>query len=125
MIGAMQNSTQMQTVVNDVVSEIYGLEWSTNKKERGLRLDEESLEAGQIAGVTREQAHALVDRVYDRPPGEAGKEVGDVIICLAAYANAYELTISDCLGSVLEHLLDNKEKYREKFEAKKKAGLTG
>lgn len=55
-------------------------------EERVLRFTEETLELGQTEGMTREQAHALVDQVFDKPVGEVEQEQGGVMVCLAAYA---------------------------------------
>ena len=48
----------------------------TDLEERVLRLTEETLELGQAEGMTREQAHALVDQVFDKPKGDVEQEQG-------------------------------------------------
>lgn len=60
----------------------------TNIQERVIRLMEETNESGQAEGITREQAHAIVDQVYDKEPGDAFQELGGVMICVTAYAEA-------------------------------------
>ncbi len=54
-------------------------------EERALRFAEESLELVQAEGVTREQAHALVDQVFDKPVGEIEQELGGTLVTLSAY----------------------------------------
>lgn len=56
--------------------------------ERVMRLMEETNELGQAEGITRAEAHALVDQVYDKEPGVAAQELGGVMICVACYAEA-------------------------------------
>jgi NTP pyrophosphatase (non-canonical NTP hydrolase) len=63
-----------------------GLE--THPIERGLRLCEETLELVQAVGVTRGQAHVLVDYVFNRPVGDPPQELAGVMICLVALANS-------------------------------------
>lgn len=54
-------------------------------EERALRFGEETLELLQADGITREQAHALVEQVFDKPIGAAEQELGGVLVTLAAY----------------------------------------
>jgi deoxycytidylate deaminase len=54
------------------------------KKERNHRFLEESLELVQACNLPREEAHQLVDFVYDRPAGDTYQEVGGVMVTLAA-----------------------------------------
>jgi hypothetical protein len=56
-------------------------------EERALRFLEESLELVQVDEVTREQAHRLVDQVFDKPVGDAS-ELGGVAVTLACYCAA-------------------------------------
>lgn len=67
------------------------LEWAAatfgpiarDKRERGLRFLEESIEVAQAAGVEKEAAELLVGRTYSRPPGNLDKELGQAQACLA------------------------------------------
>jgi hypothetical protein len=54
-------------------------------EERVLRFLEESIELGQVEGVTKEQALALIEQVYAKPPGVTSQEIGGVLTTLAAY----------------------------------------
>jgi len=63
--------------------------------ERIIRAMEEINELGQVVGATREQAHALVDQVYDKPVGELNQELGGVMVTLAAFAGLMKLSLDD------------------------------
>jgi len=54
-------------------------------EERMLRFSEEVIELGQAEGITREQYHALVDQVFDKPVGEVEQEIGGVLVTLGSY----------------------------------------
>lgn len=55
-------------------------------EERVLRFSEEVIELGQAEGITREQHHALVDQVHDKPIGDPEQEVGGVLVTFGSYA---------------------------------------
>lgn len=57
-------------------------------KDRSMRFFEEAVELAQTTDLTREQAHELVDYVFERAPGNAHLEVGDVMLTLAGVASA-------------------------------------
>ncbi|CAJ6623350.1 Uncharacterised protein [Burkholderia pseudomallei] len=62
----------------------FGAEISADVPERNHRFFEESGELVQSRGMTREEAHALVDYTWSRPVGEPTQEVGGVMVTLAA-----------------------------------------
>ncbi|WP_227789506.1 MULTISPECIES: hypothetical protein [unclassified Burkholderia] len=62
----------------------FGAEISADKLERNHRFFEEAGELVQACGMTREEAHALVDYTWSRPVGEPTQEVGGVMVTLAA-----------------------------------------
>ncbi|WP_283196567.1 hypothetical protein [Rhizobium sp. BT04] len=62
----------------------FGAEVTADIPERSHRFLEEALELTQSIGCTREEAHQLVDYVFDRPAGVPGQEVGGVMLTLAA-----------------------------------------
>jgi len=74
--------------------ECFGTAVADDMVERTFRFLEEALELSQSNGCTREQAHRLVDYVYDRPAGEAGQEVGGVMITLAVLCEAAGIDLS-------------------------------
>lgn len=66
----------------------FGLVIPFDKVERNYRFFEESAELVQSLGMRREDAHRLVDYVYDRPTGEPHQEVGGVNVTLLALCEA-------------------------------------
>ncbi|HEP6431533.1 TPA: Lar family restriction alleviation protein [Burkholderia cenocepacia] len=62
----------------------FGAEISADVPERNHRFFEEAGELVQSRGMTREEAHALVDYTWSRPVGEPAQEVGGVMVTLAA-----------------------------------------
>lgn len=62
-----------------------------DKKERCYRFQEEANELTQSMGLTREEAHSLVDYTWDRPIGEPHQELGGVMVTLAALCYASEM----------------------------------
>lgn len=62
----------------------FGPAISADFRERNHRFFEESSELVQACGMSKEEAHMLVDYVYGRPVGEKLQEVGGVMVTLAA-----------------------------------------
>jgi hypothetical protein len=56
----------------------------TDIAERRDRFCEEALEVAQATGMTREEAHQLVDYTFGRPVGEPQKEIGAAALTLAS-----------------------------------------
>ena len=74
----------------------FGERVAHSEKERAFRVMEEALELGQtIDGVTREDAHQLVDYVFDKAPGDVNQEVGGAIVTLAAFCAVKGLSIEE------------------------------
>lgn len=71
--------------------------------ERGRRSVEENLELEQALGVSREEAHRLVDHVFDKPVGEVSQEFGGSALTL--------LVAAESMGVDLGNVADN-ELYR-------------
>lgn len=69
------------------------LRWATSTfgvpalsiEERISRLLEEAIELAQAEGFSPERAHALIDHVYTKAPGEPVQEAGGVGVTLLAY----------------------------------------
>lgn len=84
--------------------------------ERARRFLEEALELCQTQGVSREEAHRLVDYVMDRPIGESPQELGGSMITL--------LLLAEVLGlSAMGEALTEQERVeqpgmRERMQAK-------
>jgi NTP pyrophosphatase (non-canonical NTP hydrolase) len=98
----------------------FGRGFGDPDQERAARLMEESLELFHAQGKSFDELIALAKRVYSRPAGDVGKELGDVMVTLAALA---EVTGHD-MGKVGEEALvrnwDRIDVIREKQASKPK-----
>jgi hypothetical protein len=75
------------------IKKCFGSEAFSNKETRNFRFLEEALELVQSTGLTKEQAHVLVDYVYGRPVGEIEQEFGGVYLTFAAIGQAQGIDI--------------------------------
>lgn len=82
----------------------FGAKISADKLERNHRFFEEAGELVQACGMTREEAHALVDYTWSRPVGESTQEVGGVMITLAALCLANGLDMHSAGETELERI---------------------
>lgn len=98
----------------------FGGEILNDIEERMLRLGEETIELGQVEGITREQWHGLVDQVYDKPVGERSQELGGVMVCVAAYLALTDQEGFDELVTELDRIEQPEivEKIRTKWKQK-------
>ncbi len=76
--------TSFQDRVQPWMMACFGLEIARDRIERNHRFFEEATEAVQANGMTRSEAHQLVDYTFDRPVGELHQEIGGVMVTLAA-----------------------------------------
>lgn len=76
----------------------------TDVAERTARFFEESNEICQALGMTREEAHALVDYTYDRPAGDPKKEIGSASLTLTSLCVVAGYDRSECEEADLEKL---------------------
>jgi len=88
--------------------------------ERNHRFLEESLETIQSLGCTREEAHQLVDYVFDRPVGDPAQEVGGTLTTLAALCSANGLDMNLCAETELARVWSKIDVIRAKQAAKPK-----
>lgn len=98
----------------------FGQQVADDRRERVHRFLEEALELGQALGGTRADAHALVDYVYGRPAGNAGQEVGGVMVTLAALCGAHQQLSMD-MESKLELSRINRPDVAERIRRKQAA----
>ncbi|MBN9459003.1 MAG: hypothetical protein J0I54_20415 [Bosea sp.] len=77
----------------------------TDVAERRDRFAEEANEVCQAFGMTREEAHALVDYTYGRPVGEPGKEIGAAMTSLTSLANEAGYGLMECAEADLANLI--------------------
>lgn len=78
------NRLSFQSRVQPWLLECFGAEIAADRIERNHRFFEEATELVQANGMTRSEAHQLVDYTFDRPVGELHQEVGGVMVTLAA-----------------------------------------
>lgn len=89
--SAAQGAMTFQERVQPWMMECFGAEISADRMERNHRFFEEATELVQANGMTRSEAHQLVDYTFSRPIGEPSQEVGGVMVTLAALCGASEL----------------------------------
>jgi hypothetical protein len=111
-----------QNRVRDWLYACFGKEIATDKVERNHRFLEEALELVQACGTTQEEAHKLVDYVFNRPVGEKFQEVGGVMVTLSALCNAQKLEMNEAGEAELARAWTVIEKIRAKQKAKPKFG---
>ncbi len=85
-----------QTRVIKWVSLIFGVHVLLNKQERSERFIEEAIELVQACGLPEERVGVLLRRVYSRPVGKVGQEIGGVCVTLAALCHVQEKILQDC-----------------------------
>lgn len=98
----------------------FGEEISNDKAERNHRFIEEALELIQANGTTRNEAHQLVDYVYNRSPGEPYQEIGGVMVTLAALCLAINLNMHGAGDAELKRIWEKIDKIRAKQAGKPK-----
>jgi hypothetical protein len=106
--------------VSDWMLACFGADISSDRVERGHRYLEESLELVQTCDVTREEAHQLVDYVFDRPVGDRVQETGSALTTLAALCHATGIDMASAGETELARIWTLVEKIRAKQAAKPK-----
>ncbi|WP_446903021.1 hypothetical protein [Burkholderia sp. YIM B11467] len=76
--------TSFQQRVQPWMLACFGATIAADRAERNHRFYEEAGELVQAHGMTREEAHALVDYTWSRPAGDPAQEAGGVMVTLAA-----------------------------------------
>jgi len=76
----------------------------TDLAERLARHKEEDNELCQSLGMSREEAHRLVDYTWDRPVGEPAKEIGSTLLTLASLCVVAGYDMAECGEADLEKL---------------------
>ncbi|MFM0405314.1 hypothetical protein [Paraburkholderia dipogonis] len=80
----LRTAPSFQARVQPWMLECFGPVIAVDRIERNHRFFEEATEAVQANGMTRSEAHQLVDYTFDRPVGELHQEIGGVMVTLAA-----------------------------------------
>ena len=87
--------SEFQQLVKRWVLACFGKQAMYGVVERRHRFLEEALELSQACECTADEAHQLVDYVFNRPVGEKAQEVGGVMVTLAALCSAQELDMME------------------------------
>jgi NTP pyrophosphatase (non-canonical NTP hydrolase) len=98
----------------------FGAQISGDGAERNHRFLEESLELVQAGNCTRDDAHLLVDYVFNRDVGEQQQEVGGVMVTLAALCLAYGIDMHEAGETELARVWTKVEQIRAKQAGKPK-----
>lgn len=107
-------TSPLQQRVHPWLMACFGPEVSGDTVERNHRFLEEALELVQACDCSREDAHALVDYVFDRPVGERHQEVGGVMITLAALCLAQRLDMHQAGEDELARIWTKVDMIRQK-----------
>jgi|SRR6185312_6086491 len=92
--------------------------------ERALRFIEESLELAQAVGLTREEAAAMIERVYSRPPGDVFKEAGQAKLTAETLYSVLGIKPWVAYDAECERVLAiPQEEWDRRHAAKKEKGL--
>ena len=100
----------------------FGNEIAADRVERNHRFLEEALELVQATGCTRDEAHQLVDYVFDRPTGDPTQEVGGVMVTIAALCLARGLDMHSAGEDELARIWTKVEAIRDKHATKPNHG---
>lgn len=95
-----------------------------NPDERAARVTEEAIEIAQVEGVPLETVKRIADRVYSRPAGERGQEIGGCVITLLAYAELVGRSVAGCAKLEFNRVLSKPRDWWEKKHAEKVAAGT-
>ena len=110
----MTNIKPYQARVDEWARECFPEGATSDVQERSHRFLEESLELFQAAGMDREDAHTLVDYVFDRPAGDAAQEAGGAALTLAALCTALRLDSAASADAELTRVWKKIDAIREK-----------
>lgn len=83
------DTSDMQTQIKTWVVTRLGQK-AMHPHERGSRCEEETTELFQAVGGTREEAHRIVDHVFDKAAGNPLQELGGCALTLLACAEALD-----------------------------------
>jgi mannose/cellobiose epimerase-like protein (N-acyl-D-glucosamine 2-epimerase family) len=98
--------SEFQPAVLAWMLECFGETSTYDKRERAIRFLEEAIELIQTCSITADQAHALVDYVYNREVGQAEQEVGGVMVTLAALCAATSIDLTKAANTELTRIAD-------------------
>jgi hypothetical protein len=103
-----------QIAVEKLVRAKWGDKVMDDSVERAARVAEEGIELLQAVAkshgmkggneAARQLAHGLVDRAFDKEPGEVRQEASGVIVTLLAFCAHYELRLDDIANEEIRRL---------------------
>ncbi len=97
----------------------FGADDTASVKQRAWRMLEEANELAQACGVTKDEAHQLVNYVQGRPVGEADQEAGGVMLTMAGLCCALDLDMDHAGEVELNRCWVNLPKIQAKNATKK------
>ena len=109
---------EFQRAVDRWMNHCFGIKISMDKQERNHRFLEEALELVQACGCTREEAHKLVDYVFNRDVGEIPQEIGGVMVTLSALCSSQKWDMQKCGETELRRVWEKVDQIREKQKRK-------
>jgi NTP pyrophosphatase (non-canonical NTP hydrolase) len=95
---------ELQNRVGVWMAQVFGPTVAGDTHERGLRLLEEAIELAQALKVSQQNAHRLVDYIFDRPAGEPAQEMGGVFVTLAATADAVGVSLAHAAAREVDRI---------------------
>lgn len=95
-IDLLTSSNFFQSSVAKWIEKCMGIDSLKDKNERSHRFLEEALELVQSTGCTKDEAHQLVEYVFNRDVGETSQEIGGVMCTLAALCESQNLDMGRC-----------------------------
>lgn len=102
----------------------FGREHVYSRPVRALRLAEEAIELAQALNIPKDQMLALVELVYNRPPGVPDQELGGVAMVATLLAATGEHDLDDFLEEELRRVLAKPtEHFAKRNQEKIKLGM--
>lgn len=92
----------------------FGSDIALDTVERNYRVMEEVAELMQAAGLSKERLLEIVDYVYDREPGDVETEIGDTVLCVAAFCDARGISMEAEAFRILGKAWTNIDRIRDK-----------
>ena len=113
----------LQQMIIDWARETFG-QVALAPEERARRFLEEAVELVQAQGVPKEHITAIVEHVYNKPPGDVFQEVGGCSVTLLAYCAAVGLSAeAEEIREFKRCLSIDKDFFRKKHKLKVDAGI--
>lgn len=119
-LNDVQADEPFQARVRPWMLACFGAEIASNKDERNHRFLEEALELVQSCGTTNSEAHQLVDYVFNRSVDPPQREVGGVMVTLAALCLTQGFDMQACAEAELNRVWGKIDVIRAKQAAKPK-----